>query len=69
VAVDAVAFRFPTLGRLIKAQPRPLIVDGRPNRAVMRREFMTREEVTSQFRLHGIEDIGVVQRPISSPTG
>src|SRR5829696_2025223 len=37
VAFDAVAYRWPRLGRLIKAQPRPLIEDGQINRPVLRR--------------------------------
>ena len=66
VAVDAVAFCFTTLGRFIKARPRPLIVDGRLNRRVMRREFMTSQEMDSQLRLHGIEDVGWSSAPIQT---
>jgi uncharacterized membrane protein YcaP (DUF421 family) len=69
VAVDAVAFCFPTLGRFIKARPRPLIADGRLNRRVMRREFMTSQEMDSQLRLHGIEDVGLVERAYTEPNG
>lgn len=38
VALDAVSYRWPRLGRVLKARPKPLIEDGKLNRRVMRRE-------------------------------
>ncbi|MCM0674139.1 DUF421 domain-containing protein [Micromonospora phytophila] len=69
VAVDAVAYRFPRMAALLKAQPRALIENGKLNRKVMLREFMTAEKVRSQLRLHGIEDIAVVDRAYIEPNG
>ncbi len=69
VAMDALAYRWPSLGRLIKARPRPLIEQGRVNPRVLRREFMTHEEVLSQLRLHGIEDPAQVERAYIEPNG
>jgi len=69
VAVDALAYRWPRIGRLLKARPRLLIEDGEPNRKVMRREFMTEEEVASLLRLQGIEDIAVVKSARIEPNG
>ncbi|GAA4069738.1 DUF421 domain-containing protein [Actinomadura miaoliensis] len=69
VAVDAVAYRFPRVGALLKARPRALIENGMLNRKVMLREFMTPEEVQSHLRLHGIEDIAVVDRAYIEPNG
>ncbi|MFC4059070.1 DUF421 domain-containing protein [Planomonospora corallina] len=69
VAVDAIAYRWPRASRLLKAQPRALIDDGRLNARVMRREFMTREEVLSQLRLHGIQEIAQVERAYLEPNG
>jgi uncharacterized membrane protein YcaP (DUF421 family) len=69
VALDAVAYRWPRVAAVIKARPRPLIKDGRLDRRVMRREFMTREEVLSQLRLHGIEDPAEVRRAYLEPNG
>ncbi|WP_346533236.1 YetF domain-containing protein [Micromonospora sp. DPT] len=69
VAVDAVAYRFPRVAALLKAQPRALIENGKLNRKVMLREFITAEEVRSQLRLHGIEDIAVVDRAYIEPNG
>jgi uncharacterized membrane protein YcaP (DUF421 family) len=45
VAVDAVAYRWPRIGRVLKARPKPLIQGGRLYRQVMRREFMADGEV------------------------
>jgi uncharacterized membrane protein YcaP (DUF421 family) len=69
VAVDALAYAWPGFGRLIEAQPPPLINDGSIDARVLRREFMTREEVVSQLRLHGIEDPAEVQRAYIEPNG
>ncbi|MEV4455169.1 YetF domain-containing protein [Microbispora sp. NPDC049633] len=57
------------MAALLKARPRALIESGRLNRRVMLREFMTYEEVLSQLRLHGIEDIAVVGRAYIEPNG
>jgi uncharacterized membrane protein YcaP (DUF421 family) len=69
VAVDALAYRFPRLAPLLKARPRQLISNGELNRKVMRREFMNEDEVLSQLRLHGIEDIAQVERACLEPNG
>lgn len=69
VAVDAVSYWFPGMARFLKARARPLIEDGKVNRKLMRREFMTVEEIRSQLRLHGIDDIGVVDRAYLEPNG
>ena len=68
VVLDAVSYRWPRLGKILKARPKPLIEDGRLNRRVMRRELMTDVEVFAQLRLHGIEDLERVHAPTSSPT-
>lgn len=39
------------------------------NRKAMHREFMTEDEVLSQLRLHGIEDITHIQRAYIEPNG
>lgn len=69
VAVDAAAYRWPRLARLLKARPRLLIENGRMNRRVMHREFMTREELLSQLRLHGIQDLAEVRCAYLEPNG
>lgn len=69
VAVDAVSYRFPAFSHLVKARPKPLIRDGELVRHTMHREFMSREEVESQLRLHGIRDIARVQQAYLEPNG
>jgi uncharacterized membrane protein YcaP (DUF421 family) len=67
--IDAITYRSPRLAGLLKARPRPLIASGQLNRRVMRREFMTDEEVRSQLRLHGIDDITQVEQAYIEPNG
>lgn len=69
IVLDAVAYRWPRLGRILKARPKPLIEDGRLNARVMRRELMTEVEVFAQLRLHGIQDISNVHRAYLEPNG
>ncbi len=69
IALDAIAYRWPRLGRVLKSRPKPLIENGRLNRRVMRREFMTDDEVVSQLRLQGIENVGTVRRAYIEPNG
>ncbi|MFP8945072.1 DUF421 domain-containing protein [Streptomyces fenghuangensis] len=67
LALDAAAYRWPRLARVIKSRPRPLIEDGRLSRKVMRREMMTEGEIMTQLRLHGIEDVSQVRRAYLEP--
>lgn len=69
VIVDAVAYRWPRLGRLVKVRPRALIREGRVDRRAMLRELMTEDEVRSQLRLHGIEDLSRIHRAYIEPNG
>src|SRR5690606_3576762 len=62
LALDAVAYRWPRAALLIKGRPHLLIRDGRPNLRAMRREFLSMDELMTQLRLHGIEDVGDVRR-------
>ena len=54
---------------MIKAGAEPLIRDGEPNRRVMRRELMNRDEVLSQLRLHGLTHESEVHRAYVEPNG
>lgn len=69
VVIDALAYRWPRLARFLKTRPRLLIEDGRVNRDVMRRELMTNDELLSQLRLHGVEDVSQVERAYIEPNG
>jgi uncharacterized membrane protein YcaP (DUF421 family) len=69
VALDAVAYRWLRFATVLKSRPKPLIEDGRLNRRVMRREFMTYEEVLSQLRLQGLQGVDQVSRAFREPNG
>lgn len=62
VALDALAWRFKPLGRLLKPGPSPLVRDGKLDRRALRRELMTQEELMAELRLHGITDLSEVAR-------
>ncbi len=69
VALDAVAYRWPALLPVIKSRATPLIVDGQIDQRSLRREFMHREELMAELRLHGITDTGDVARAYLEPNG
>lgn len=49
--------------------PSLLIKGGRVDRRAMLRELMTEDEVRSQLRLHGIEDLTRIHRAYIEPNG
>jgi uncharacterized membrane protein YcaP (DUF421 family) len=69
VLIDAIAWRWPRLGEIVKPRPKPLIEDGKLNRRVMRRELITMDEILSQLRLHGVDDVSQVKRAYIEPNG
>jgi uncharacterized membrane protein YcaP (DUF421 family) len=62
-------FRFPSVERLVKPPKLPLIEDGELCWKNMRRELVTVEELRSQLRLQGIDNIGDVRRAYMEPDG
>lgn len=60
-AVNWLSFHVPALATLTAAEPLPLIEDGRLNRRNLRRELITLEELTSQMRQHGIQEVSEVR--------
>ena len=60
-ALDWLAFRFSRLRRLIEPPPLPLIKDGKLLRRNMRSEMITEEELMSQIREEGLENMGEVK--------
>lgn len=69
VAVDAAAFRWPALRTVLKSKPSPLVWDGVINERALRREFMDRDELMGELRLHGIDDVRKVARAYLEPNG
>jgi uncharacterized membrane protein YcaP (DUF421 family) len=69
VTLDAAAYRWPRLAGVLKSRPKPLIADGQVNQRALRREFMHRDELMAQLRLHGITDVREVARAYLEPNG
>ncbi|WP_375759913.1 DUF421 domain-containing protein [Corallococcus exercitus] len=69
VAIDALAYRWPALAPLLKSRPVALIRDGRINQRALRREFMGREELMAELRMHGVTDVKDVARAYLEPSG
>ncbi len=67
--LDAVAYRFPRVGRLIQPRPLPLVRDGTVLHRNMRRELITEAELRSQLRQQGIEDLTTVRSVVMEPDG
>lgn len=55
-------YRFPKLRVILHSRPLTLIENGRMLRRNMAREFVTEDELMSQLRLQGIEDLAEVER-------
>jgi uncharacterized membrane protein YcaP (DUF421 family) len=60
-ALDWLGFHFPVVQRLIHPPPLPLVKNGRLLRRNMRRELITEDELLSQLRLQGCEDLADVE--------
>lgn len=61
-AVDWLGYRYPIVERLVQPRPLPLIEDGRLLVRNMRSELITREELMSQLRAYGVDDVARVER-------
>jgi uncharacterized membrane protein YcaP (DUF421 family) len=55
-ALDWLGYHIPALARLMQPPPLPLIRNGRLLSANMRAEMITRNELMSHLRQHGIQD-------------
>lgn len=61
-AMDALAYRFPkTLGRWVHPPPKVLVRDGRLQRRTLEQTFISEDELMSQLRMQGIEDVADVK--------
>jgi len=59
--LDRLAFHYPLLARMIESPPLILIYKGKILRRNLRAEMLTTEELMSQLREQGIEDIAKVR--------
>jgi uncharacterized membrane protein YcaP (DUF421 family) len=60
-ALDWLGARSPRFQRFVHPPPLPLVRDGKLLRPNMRREFIMEEELMSQLREHGVEDLAEVK--------
>lgn len=60
--LDVLAYKFVFFHRLVHPPPVPLIENGNIIRKNLRREFISFDELMSQLREQGIEDIAMVKR-------
>ncbi|RPJ82495.1 MAG: DUF421 domain-containing protein [Acidobacteria bacterium] len=60
-ALDWLDYRFPRIQRLLRPAPLLLIRDGRMLRRNMRRELVTDEELNSQLRQQGFDDVSEIK--------
>ena len=60
-AIDWLGFRYPALRQLLRSPPLHLVENGRLLRRNMRAEMLSREELMSQLREQGIDDLSEVK--------
>ena len=60
-AIDWLGYHSPALRRLLQPQPLVLVKNGRMHRHNMRKELITKEELLSELREQGVEDVSGVK--------
>ena len=60
--LDWLGYRFPRFHRLLTPAPLPLVRDGRMIRKHLRQELITEEELLSQLRQQGVQNLAEVKR-------
>jgi uncharacterized membrane protein YcaP (DUF421 family) len=68
-AFDWLSYKFPWFNRLTEPPPLPLIKDGKMLRKNMRRELITEDELMSQLREQGLDDVGRVKESFMESDG
>lgn len=67
--LDMGSYRWQWLDNITAPPPRPLIKDGEIVHRTARREFLTKDEILSQLRLNGIQEVSEVQLAYLEPSG
>jgi uncharacterized membrane protein YcaP (DUF421 family) len=67
--LDALAYRYDWLRRLLEPPPLPLIRNGRIQRRNMRQELITMDELMSHLRENGVEHVGEVKEAFIESDG
>jgi uncharacterized membrane protein YcaP (DUF421 family) len=68
-AFDWLSYRSDWFSRLIEPPPLPLIKEGKMLRKNMRHELITEEELMSQLREQGLDNVGKVKEAYMEPDG
>jgi uncharacterized membrane protein YcaP (DUF421 family) len=68
-ALDWIAYRVPLVQSLVHPDRKPLVVDGRLIRPTLARELMTEDELMTQLRLAGVDDVQEVKSAFLEGTG
>jgi len=61
-ALDFASFRFPALGKIIQRRPLLVIEKGKVHHRNLHSEFMTEDDLLSQLRQKGVDDITQVKK-------
>ncbi len=59
--LNSLSFRLPAVERLLSPPPLPVVKDGKLLLRNMRREFLTRDELRTCLREHGVDDVAEVK--------
>jgi uncharacterized membrane protein YcaP (DUF421 family) len=59
--VDWLAYHFPLVQRFVHPEKKALVVNGRMIRPALHEELMTEEELMTQLRINGVEDLADVK--------
>jgi uncharacterized membrane protein YcaP (DUF421 family) len=68
-AFDWLSYRFPWFNRLTEPPPLPLIKNGKMLRRNMRRELITEDDLKSQLREQGLDDVEKVKEAYMESDG
>lgn len=60
--LDWLGYRFPAVGRVLRPAPLPLVKDGRVLRQNLRKEMISMDELMSQLREQGVEQLSEVKK-------
>jgi uncharacterized membrane protein YcaP (DUF421 family) len=60
-ALDWLSYHFPPISRLIKPPSLLLVKDGKMQKRNMRKELITEDDLRSELREHGVEDLAEVK--------
>lgn len=67
--LDIGSYRWTWLDNLTAPRPRPLIRDGKIVQKTARREFLTKDEILSQLRINGFQELSEVKSAHLEPSG